>query len=161
MGGDAEDKGLVGAIAEGVTVAAPIGLASGAAQAFLAGHSPGAKAAAAASARGATQAIAGYTPPLTQIAGVTGAFAGVGAVYAATEQIVRTSRGTDDSLNKAIAGCAAGSVVGIRTGSAYAGGGACAAFAAMSAFLDLMGGTAGPVVNETWIKRKKIYEVSE
>lgn len=159
MGGDGEDKGLLGSVAEGVIIAAPMGFAVGSARAFLSGHSPEAKAAAAAAARGvATSAT--YTHPIAAIAGVTGAFASLGAMYCGTEHLVQSTRGKSDVWNKAIAACAAGSVVGVRTGSVGAGGGACAAFAAVSVAVDILDGNAGPTTNDTLTKRKKVYEPS-
>jgi hypothetical protein len=163
MGGEAEDKGLLGAVTEGVSISAPIGLAVGSARAFLSGHSPEAKAAAAAAAaaaRGAAPTAVAYTHPVAAIASHTGAFAALGAVYCGTEQLARSSRGKDDVWNKAIAGCSAGSVVGLRTGSVVAGGGACAVFASMAIVLDLLDGTGGPTVNTNLIKRRKLYEPS-
>lgn len=159
MGGDGEDKGLLGSVAEGIIVAAPMGFAVGSARAFLSGHSPEAKAAAAAAARGVA-ASASYTHPIAAIAGVTGAFASLGAMYCGTEHLVHSSRGKSDVWNKAIAACAAGSVVGVRSGSVGAGGGACAAFAAVTLMVDVLDGHAGPVVNDTLARRKKVYEPS-
>jgi Tim17/Tim22/Tim23/Pmp24 family len=160
MGGDGEDKDLLGAVTDGMMMSAPMGFVVGSAKAFLSGHSPEAKAAASAAARGAVAATASYTHPVLAIAGHTGAFASLGAVYCGTEQLLKSTRGKSDVWNKAIAGCSAGSVVGVRSGSVAAGGGACAAFAAMALLVDVFDGNAGPTVNETLAKRRKLYEPS-
>jgi Tim17/Tim22/Tim23/Pmp24 family len=178
-GGDdvtASEKGIVASAADGVIVAAPMGFAIGSAKAFLDGHSPEAKAAFNTSAAGAsapkpstlsptaaarTAALAAaYVHPITQISSVTGMFAAVGAVYCGTEALLESSRGKHDVWNKAIAGCAAGSLVGVRSRSVYASSGACAAFAAMNLFLDAVGGNPGSAFgdNPNLVKRRKIYE---
>jgi hypothetical protein len=174
----ASEKGFIAAASEGVLVAAPIGLAVGSAKAFLGGHSPEARAAFNASAvrsststashsvspmvaaRTATLASA-YVHPISQITSVTAIFATVGAVYCGTEALLESSRGKKDVWNKAIAGCAAGSLVGLRSGNLYVSGGACASFAAFNIFLDAVGGNPGTAsgVNPTLEKRRKIYEI--
>lgn len=154
MGG--EEKGLVGAVAEGVMITTPIGFTVGASKAFLAGHSAEARAAASALLRG-TAVAASFTHPATVIAGYTGAFAAIGGIYAGSEEVLKSTRGKNDMWNQAIAACSAGSVVGVRTGSVAAAGGSCAAFAAMAVALELFE-TPGPMVNDVIIKRKKLYE---
>lgn len=142
MGGEEEENGLVGAVAEGVMITTPFGLMVGASKAYLTGYSAEARAAAAAMARG-TAVAASYTHPAALIAGYTGAFAAVGGLYCGTENIAKGVRGKDDSWNRAIAACSAGSVVGVRTGSVAAAGGSCAAFAALAAAMDLFEGNVG------------------
>lgn len=73
--------------------------------------------------------------------------------------MARSIRGKRDFVNGAIAGCAAGSVVGLRAGSVLMSGGACAAFAAMSAFVETVGFDS--VNDYTTRRRKAVYGVTD
>eukprot|EP00270_Netrium_digitus_P020613 TRINITY_DN853_c0_g1_i1.p1 TRINITY_DN853_c0_g1~~TRINITY_DN853_c0_g1_i1.p1 ORF type:complete len:154 (+),score=25.67 TRINITY_DN853_c0_g1_i1:53-514(+) len=66
-------------------------------------------------------------------------FAAIGTVFAATDAIAQEVRGKKDIWNGFLGGLAAGSVVGLRTGSVPMAVGASAAFAAMSVIVDASG----------------------
>lgn len=72
----------------------------------------------------------------------TATFAALGATYATVECSAESIRGQRDVYNSMVAGCAAGVVIGARTGSVKAGLGACAAFAAMTAAVRQFGSKA-------------------
>ena len=66
--------------------------------------------------------------------------------------------GKKDIWNGAAAGCAAGSVVGLRTGSVLGSAGACAAFASMSALVESIG--LGQTSSPTEARRKAVYGIA-
>ena len=141
------DEGLIANAMNGFVPGVGIGFFVGSARAYLAGLSH-------AQAVAAGRVIA--NPPLRMILTSTAMFASVGAMYTAAEPIVRNMRdNTDDAMNGAIAGCAAGSLVGIRNGSVGVSAGACATFAALSAMVELV-----PHSNDnTIVRRKAVYGV--
>lgn len=94
--------------------------------------------------------------PLKIVAATTAMFAAVSGVYTASEGIVQNIRGKKDIGNGAIAGCAAGSLIGLRKGSVQMVAGGCASFAVVSAFLETFGGL-GSVHNRTEQRRKAVY----
>lgn len=57
-------------------------------------------------------------------------FGAVGTTFAAAESVLESTRGTDDALNSVGAGCLAGAVLGLRSGSPGLAAGGCAALAA-------------------------------
>lgn len=85
---------------------------------------------------------------MSQLIKTTGSFAGVGAVFLGTKAVVRDLRDTDDAWNSIIGGACAGSLVGLRNGSYFAGGGAAAAMAFAMGFMHLVNGTFGPMDKE-------------
>lgn len=97
------------------------------------------------------------TAPLKTLLSTTVLFASVGTLYTTAEPIAAGMRGKNDALNGAVAGCVAGSAVGLRNGNVQAGLGACAAFAAMSTFVEVV--SHGN--DKTVVRRKAVYGVVE
>lgn len=95
--------------------------------------------------------------PLPGIVMTTATFAAVGGIFTGATAVAEDVRGKQDIWNGAIAGIAAGSVVGLRSGSLYASAGACGAFAAMSIILEILGGTMGPVEDRNAERRADLY----
>lgn len=90
--------------------------------------------------------------PFSQLIKTTGSFAGIGAVYLGTRVFLRDVRDSDDAWNSVIAGACAGSLVGLRNGSIFAGGGAAAAIAFVLGFTHIIkdvNGTLGPIHNSS------------
>ncbi len=136
------DDGLITNAMNGLVPGLGIGLFVGSARAYLSGLSH-------AQAVAAGRVVA--NPPLRLITTTTAMFATVGAMYTATEPIVRSARdNVDDPWNGAVAGCAAGALVGVRNGSLATSCGACASFAAISAFIEVV-----PSGNDDTMKRRK------
>jgi hypothetical protein len=159
-----EDRGILKAAMEGVTLGAPIGLTVGAGRSFIWGAQglrPAVESAptsgATSAARAARKATAGMHPAV-QIGTVAATFAAVGAIYNGTEVLLQNVRAKTDVWNKAIAGCAAGSVVGLRTANLPVSCGACASFATFTVLFSFVDGKAGPMVDTNALKRAKLYE---
>lgn len=74
------------------------------------------------------------------------------------EAIAEGMRGKDDMWNKVIGGAAAGSLVGLRTGSVKTSGLAAFACAFMAMFVGAVGGTWGPVNDPSLARREAIYK---
>lgn len=159
--------GLIQDAASGFGPGALFGVMVGSARAYLNGLShaqmTAALAAAKASARpptGAALAAMTPTPPLRMIASATALFAAAGTVFATTEPIIAGARGgsgDSDLLSGMVAGCAAGAVFGLKNGSVATSAGACAACAAMSAFVDIV-----ETGNDDTVRRRKaVYGVVE
>lgn len=166
MGADGEDQphegGLIDNVMGGLVPGAGVGLVAGSAKAYLNGMSSAdtlarIEALRASSRPPSAAALAAMapTPPLRMIAATTGLFAVVGAIFTAVEPMAQNARGRRDAFNGAIAGCAAGSVVGLKTGTLHGSAGACAAFAAMSALIE----TVGFGATDGSKRREKVYGV--
>lgn len=89
----------------------------------------------------------------------TATYAALGGIYTGVEAMAENMRGKQDLWNRVIGGAATGTLVGVRTGSIYAGGGASFACAFMAFFLGALGGTVGPM-DESVFKRRlaSIYD---
>jgi hypothetical protein len=164
MSESAEDRGVIEAAMDGVKMGTPIGIFVGASRSFLWGNDGLTQAVetspVASASRVAKRAAAGMHPAV-QIGTVAATFAAVGAIYCGTEAFLDNVRSKKDIWNKAIAGCAAGSVVGLRTANLPVSCGACASFAAFNILFYMVDGKAGAVVNTSGLKREKLYERSE
>lgn len=91
------------------------------------------------------------------LAMTTAIYGGLGAVYAGVGTIAENTRDKKDMWNGVIGALAAGSLVGLRSGSMYVSGGAMAALAAMSAAVDLFDGNFGPMDDSVIERRRAIY----
>ncbi|KNC55500.1 uncharacterized protein AMSG_01765 [Thecamonas trahens ATCC 50062] len=75
-------------------------------------------------------------------------FASVSAVFAASECVVRSVRNKNDAWNAVIAGCAAGSTLGVRSRSLGASVAGCVSLAALMAAVEATGGKLYPAHTE-------------
>lgn len=78
-----------------------------------------------------TDAMASLRRSFGLIRSHAGLFAAVGAVYAATECLSMGVRGDEGAMNAVIAGCVAGSIIGIKTRKMTYAVGGCASLAAI------------------------------
>jgi hypothetical protein len=164
MSENAEEKGVLEAAMEGVKLGTPIGVLVGASRSYVWGDQGLTKAvdtSTAASASTAAKRAAGGMHPVVQIGTVAATFAAVGAIYCGTEVLLDNLRSKKDVWNKAIAGCAAGSVVGLRTANLPVSCGACASFAAFNILFYMVDGKAGAIENTSGQKREQLYERSQ
>lgn len=161
-GEDAHEGGLIDNIMAGLVPGAAVGVFAGSAKAYLNGLSAADTLARIEALRASSRppspaalAAMAPTPPLRMIAATTGLFAAVGAIFTTVEPIAQNARGRKDAFNGAVAGCAAGSIVGLKTGTVHASAGACAAFAAVSALIE----TVGFGASDGSKRREKVYGV--
>lgn len=96
--------------------------------------------------------------PLKPLLVTTATYAALGGVYTGVEAMAENIRGKQDLWNRVIGGAAAGSLVGLRTGSIYASGGASFACAFMAFFVAAVGGTLGPVDDKALERYQAIYD---
>lgn len=165
---EVEDQGLIRNMGRGAYAGLLAGLFVGSGRAYLAGQDvTTAQTMVATSTRGATRVAAAQalkaalTNKPARILGITTAlYTSVGAIFTGLLPMVQNARGKKDPLNPAMAGCAAGTVVGLRSGSLYVSGGACASFAFVAAFLDVLGGTMGPTHDRTTERRREMYNAT-
>ncbi|KAI5477333.1 mitochondrial inner membrane translocase complex, subunit Tim17/22 [Pseudohyphozyma bogoriensis] len=81
---------------------------------------------------------------ITRTGWMAGYFAAAGAAFAGVQGFVADSRGTrDDGVASAFGGCAAGFVLGIRSGKLPTAFGLCAVLGAVEGTFDLAGGGLG------------------
>ncbi|KIY50613.1 NADH dehydrogenase 1 alpha subcomplex [Fistulina hepatica ATCC 64428] len=97
----------------------------------------------------------GATGALTRTGGTIGFFAALGATFAFTESYVANRRQTDDHINGAVAGCAAGFLTGVRHGSLPVALGSCAFFGGLIGMHDYAGGIAPS--SKSWEERRKRF----
>ncbi|KAF8308914.1 hypothetical protein DL93DRAFT_1810798 [Clavulina sp. PMI_390] len=83
----------------------------------------------------------GATGILTRTGGTVGLFAAMAGTFAYTDATVANLRQTNDALNGAAGGCAAGFLAGIRMRSLPIAVGSCAVLGAAVGTLDAGGGT--------------------
>lgn len=96
--------------------------------------------------------------PLPALFATTATYAALGGVYTGVEALAEDMRGKHDLWNRVIGGAAAGSLVGLRTGSVYASGGAAFACGVVAFAIGALGGTIGPVNNPGLARREAIYK---
>lgn len=93
---------------------------------------------------------------LQNVLRTTGTMAALSGTYMGVKTILRDLRGKKDMLNGAVAGCAAGSVVAVKSGRVATGGVACVCFAVGSLFSEAVG-TLGSVNNVADRTRRAVY----
>jgi len=83
----------------------------------------------------------GASGVITRTGGTIGFFAAMGATFAFTDSYVANLRQTDDALNGAAGGCAAGFLAGIRARSIPVAVASCAVMGALVGTFDAAGKT--------------------
>ncbi|KAH7929325.1 hypothetical protein BV22DRAFT_1081075 [Leucogyrophana mollusca] len=101
---------------------------------------------------------AGAAGILTRSGGTIGTFAAMGAAFAFTEAVVANQRETNDALNGAAGGCAAGFLAGLRTRSLPVAVASCAVVGAAMGTFDFSGEIAGRSKEENEEKRRKFFK---
>ncbi|OJT04738.1 hypothetical protein TRAPUB_4532 [Trametes pubescens] len=101
-----------------------------------------------------TSGAAGF---LTRTGGTIGFFAAMGATFALTESVVANQRQTDDALNGAAGGCAAGFLAGIRARSLPMAVASCAVLGTAIGTLDYNGKNLVPTDSESIEERRKRF----
>ncbi|KAL7004846.1 hypothetical protein EMMF5_005579 [Cystobasidiomycetes sp. EMM_F5] len=77
---------------------------------------------------------------LTRTGGTIGLFGGMAAIFTYVDATMANVRNTDDALNGAVGGCAAGFLMGVRKGSLPAAFGGCALLGGLIGSFDMAGG---------------------
>ncbi|KAI0825044.1 hypothetical protein BC628DRAFT_1321051 [Trametes gibbosa] len=93
----------------------------------------------------------------TRTGGTIGFFAAMGATFALTESVVANQRQTDDALNGAAGGCAAGFLAGIRARSLPMAVASCAVLGTAIGTLDYNGKNLVPTDTESIEERRKRF----
>ncbi|KAI0639492.1 hypothetical protein C8Q77DRAFT_1081586 [Trametes polyzona] len=93
----------------------------------------------------------------TRTGGTIGFFAAMGATFALTESVVANQRQTDDALNGAAGGCAAGFLAGIRARSLPVAVASCAVLGTAIGTLDYNGKNLVPTNTESIEERRKRF----
>ncbi|KAH9858104.1 hypothetical protein C2E23DRAFT_719351 [Lenzites betulinus] len=93
----------------------------------------------------------------TRTGGTIGFFAAMGATFALTESVVANQRQTDDALNGAAGGCAAGFLAGIRARSLPVAVASCAVLGTAIGTLDYNGKNLVPTDMESIEERRKRF----
>ncbi|ORY94727.1 Tim17/Tim22/Tim23/Pmp24 family-domain-containing protein [Syncephalastrum racemosum] len=94
----------------------------------------------------------------TRTGSTIGLFAAVGGIFTATECASKSIRGEDDAINAGIAGCAAGFVAGVKTGSIAKMCAACAGVGATMFAYEYSGELKGALNGKSVSERKDVRD---
>jgi len=100
----------------------------------------------------------GGTGFLTRSGGTIKFFAAMGATFAFTESVVANSRQTNDALNGAAGGCAAGFLAGLRARSIPVAIASCAVIGATMGTFDYAGELMGDADDTKEERRKRFFK---
>lgn len=160
-----DEKSLFERIGDGAIPGTVAGFSIGAARAYLESRTVAEK-----SAEKIATAMSAKTPPsaaalralkpkpLPALFATTAVYAALGGTYTGVEAIAEGMREKKDMWNKVIGGAAAGSLVGLRTGSVKMSAMASFTCAFVAFFIEAAGGTLGPVDDPSLARREAIYK---